>query len=342
MKNKFCIILAGGIGSRFFPLSGKKKPKQFLDLFNENESLIQKTFNRVSKFISKENIYIVTHKDYFNLTKKHLQHLFEDNILCEPIQKNTAASIAFGSYTIYQKNQKAKVLVCPADHLIENNTEFQKSCEISFNYLEENNHIITFGILPTEPHTGYGYIKTEKNENKINNVLEFKEKPSLQIAKKFIKDGNYLWNSGIFMFNAKDIIEEYRKLQSKTHESFNEIIINPKNHNVEKLFLNIENISFDYAILEKSKNVVSMKININWSDLGSYSALYQKSKKDSNGNVCNIKENKLQDSKNNIIILPKGKKIIIKGINNYIIAEKNNTILIYPKDQDQDIKNLSK
>ena len=341
MENKFCIILAGGIGSRFFPLSGKKYPKQFLDLFNENESLIQKTFKRISRFIEKENIYIVTYKKYFDLVKKHLPTLPEKNILCEPVQKNTAGSIAFGSYIIHKKNINSKILVCPADHLIEDNIKFQKIYHLGFEHLKKNNNIITLGISPTKPHTGYGYIKINHTNNQINNVLEFKEKPSLKTAKTFIDKGNYLWNSGIFMFNSKDIINEYKMLQPSIHKSFNMINDN-LNYDIKKIFSNIDNISFDYAILEKSKTIQCMKVNINWSDLGSYSALYEKSKKDSNGNVCNSKESELYDCKDNIITLPKGKKIIIKGIDNYIIAEKDNTILIYPKKEDQDIKNLAK
>jgi len=341
MENKFCIILAGGIGSRFFPLSGKKYPKQFLDLFNEEESLIQKTFKRISKFINTENIYVVTYKDYFDLVQKHLTRLPIENILCEPIQKNTAGSIAFGSYVIHKKNLNAKILVCPADHLIENDIEFEKSCNTGFEHLKKNNTIITLGILPTEPHTGYGYIKKNQDNILISNVLEFKEKPSLEKAKQFIKEGDYLWNSGIFMFNSKDIIKEYKILKPKIHESFNKIYKNYKDI-IEEIFSKLENISFDYAILEKSNNIEVMKINIKWSDLGSYSALYQKSKKDSNGNVCNSKKHKLHNCKNNIILIPKEKKIIIEGLNDYIIAEKDNTILIYPKDKDQEIKNLNK
>ena len=340
MENKFCIILAGGVGSRFFPLSGKEYPKQFLDLFNENESLIQKTFKRVSKFIKTQNIYVVTYKGYFDLVQKHLTELPAENILCEPVQKNTAGSIAFGSYLIHKKNLNAKILVCPADHLIENNIEFEKSCNTVFEYLEKNNTIITLGILPTEPHTGYGYIKKEQNNTLISDVLEFTEKPSLEKAKQFIKEGNYLWNSGIFMFNSKDIIKEYQILKPKIHELFNKISKKSK-HIIEEIFSNLENISFDYGILEKSQNIEVMKININWSDLGSYSALYQKSKKDSSGNVCDSKKHKLYNCKNNIVLIPKEKEIIIEGLSDYIIAEKDNTILIYPKDKDQEIKNLN-
>ncbi len=339
MENNFCIILAGGIGSRFFPLSGKKKPKQFLDLFNENESLIQKTFNRVSKFIDTKHIYIVTYKDYFDLVAKHLPSIPLENILCEPIQKNTAGSIAFGSYTIYKKNSKSKIIVCPADHLIENDTEFINTCKTAFSELDKKNNLITLGITPTEPHTGYGYIKINLTDEHITKVLEFKEKPNLENAKKFLNEGKYLWNSGIFIFKSVDIINEYKTHKPKLHNSFNQIL--NSSFDINRIFSTIEKISFDYAILENSKNIDVIKVNIDWSDLGSYSALYQKSKKDSNGNVINSSMHQLDDCQDNIILLPKNKKIIIKGINNYIIAENNNTILIYPKDKDQDIKNLS-
>jgi len=339
MENNFCIILAGGVGSRFFPLSEKKNPKQFLDLFGENESLIQKTFNRISKFIKAENIYIVTYKDYFELVAKHLPSIPLENILCEPIQKNTAGSIAFGSYTIHKKNPNSKIIVCPADHLIENDVEFINTCKTAFSELDKKNTLITLGITPTEPHTGYGYIKINLTDEHITKVLEFKEKPNLENAKKFLNEGTYLWNSGIFIFKSVDIINEYKTHKPELHNSFNQIL--NSSFDINRIFSTIEKISFDYAILENSKNIDVIKVNINWSDLGSYSALYQKSKKDSNGNVINSSMHQLDDCQDNIILLPKNKKIIIKGINNYIIAENNNTILIYPKDKDQDIKNLS-
>ena len=290
------------------------------------------------KIYKAENIYIVTYKDYFELVAKHLPSIPLENILCEPIQKNGRFN-SIRSYTIHKKNPNSKIIVCPADHLIENDTEFINTCKTAFSELDKKNNLITLGITPTEPHTGYGYIKINLTDKHITKVLEFKEKPNLENAKKFLNEGTYLWNSGIFIFKSVDIIKEYKTHKPELHNSFNQIL--NSSFDINRIFSAIEKISFDYAILENSKNIDVIKVNIDWSDLGSYSALYQKSKKDSNGNVINSSMHQLDDCQDNIILLPKNKKIIIKGINNYIIAENNNTILIYPKDKDQDIKNLS-
>jgi len=340
MKDLFCIILAGGIGSRFFPLSNKEEPKQFLDFFNEKESLIQKTFNRVSKFIDKKNIYILTHQKYSKLIIKNLEDVQKKNILSEPIQKNTAASIALGSFTIHKKNPKAKILICPSDHLINDHEKFKKICLKGFEYLKKTEEIITIGIKPRNAHTGYGYIKTiHSKNNNITIVKEFKEKPTKKTALKFLKSKNYLWNSGIFIFSSKQIIEEYKLHQKKTYLSFKKILTREK-FNKKQCFSNIDNISFDYAILEKSKKIAVIKTNIEWNDLGSYSSLYKEMKKSEFNNAINVTERKLIHSKNNLIILPKGKKIILKGVNDYIIVEKDNTLLIYPKSDDQEIGKL--
>ena len=340
MNNLFCIILAGGIGSRFYPLSNEEQPKQFLDFFDEKESLIQKTYNRVSKFIEKQNIYVLTNKKYSTLTEKHLKFIPKKNILCEPIKKNTAASIALGSFTIFQKNEKAKILVCPSDHLINDQNKFTKICLKAFEHLNQKDQIITIGIKPKSAHTGYGYIKTiESKNNEITQVKGFKEKPNKKTAQKFLNSKNYLWNSGIFIFSGKQIIEEYKFHQKKTYLSFKKIL-SGKKVNLIDCFLNIDNISFDYAILEKTKKISVIKTNIDWNDLGSFSSLYKEMKKTECNNASNVKEKTLIHSKNNLIILPKGKKIILKGINNYIIVEKNNTLLIYPKSKDQEIGKL--
>ena len=340
MKDFFCIILAGGVGSRFFPLSNEKHPKQFLDFFNENESLIQKTFNRVSKFIDKTNIYILTNKKYSELTRKHLKDIPKKNILCEPIQRNTAASIALGSFMIHKKNKKAKILVCPSDHLINDHEKFKKICLKAFKHLDYKDQITTIGIKPKNAHTGYGYIKTiNSKNNEITQVKEFKEKPNKKTAQIFLNSKNYLWNSGIFIFSTKKIIEEYELHQNKIYLSFKKILTNDK-PNIKECFLNINNISFDYAILEKVKKISVLKTNMEWNDLGSYSSLYKEMEKSEFNNALNVKEKTLINSKNNLIILPKGKRIILKGINNYIVVEKNNTLLIYPKNKDQEIGKL--
>ena len=340
MKDLFCIILAGGVGSRFYPLSNNEEPKQFLDFFNEKESLIQKTYLRISKFIKDENIYILTNKNYLKLTIKHLKKIPKKNILCEPQKKNTAASIAYGSFTIHKKNKHAKILVCPSDHLIEEDKKFQNTCITGFDYLNKNKQILTIGIKPTKAHTGYGYIKTKKSiSKKITIVEDFKEKPDEKKAVKFFESKNYLWNSGMFIFTSNQIINEFKIHQKKTHDLFNKILTD-ENFDINTCFSNLKNISFDYAILEKSKNISVIRSNIKWNDLGSYSSLYSEMKKNKLKNAVNSKDVKTINSKNNLIILPSGKKLIVNGLNNYIIAEKNNTLLIYPMEKDQEIGNL--
>ena len=340
MKDLFCIILAGGIGSRFYPLSSTEQPKQFLDFFNEKESLILKTYKRVSEFIDQKNIYVLTNKKYSKLTRAHLKDVPLKNILCEPIQKNTAASIAYGSFTIHKKNKNAKIIVCPSDHLIKDIKKFKKICLKGFDYLNLKDQIITIGITPKKAHTGYGYIQTIKSKNnEITTVKDFKEKPDKKTAQEFLDSKNYLWNSGIFIFSSHLIIEQYELHQNKIYNSFKKIL-SKSEIDLLNCFSSIKNISFDYAILEKSKNILVLKSDIEWNDLGSYSSLYKEMEKSEFNNASNVKEKKLINSKNNLIILPKGKKIILKGIDNYIIVEKNNTLLIYPKDKDQEIGKL--
>ena len=340
MKDLFCIILAGGVGSRFYPLSHEDEPKQFLDFFGEKESLIQKTYNRISLFIQNKNIFVLTNSKYASLTKKHLGKIPKENILCEPIQKNTAASIAYGSFTIHSKNNNAKIIVCPSDHLINDNLKFKNLCLKGFNYLNIQSQLVTIGITPTSAHTGYGYIKTIKSKNnEITYVKEFKEKPDKKTAKKFLDSKTYLWNSGIFIFKSELIIRQFKLHLHKTYSAF-EKILNNKKIDLTSCFSKIENISFDYAILEKSKKIQVLKTNIGWNDLGSYSSLFKEIKKTNFNNALNVKEAKIIDSKNNLILLPEGKKIILKGLNNFIIVEKNNTLLIYPKNNDQEIGKL--
>lgn len=346
-QNNYVVILAGGVGSRFWPKSRHDFPKQFIDVLGIGKSLLQLTYERFINVCPKENIFILSNKQYQSLIRKQIPDLKEEQILLEPTRNNTAPCIAYASYKLLERNPNANIVVAPSDHLILNNQEFLIKIKQSLAFTASNDALLTLGIFPNRPDTGYGYIKFKKEEVKeIHPVISFMEKPLLEKARAFLLSGDYLWNAGIFIWSAKSICKAFEKYAPEIHLIFR----NGKsvyNTSDEILFLN-ENypaspcISIDYAILEKADNVFTLPAEIGWSDLGTWASLHSVAEKDENKNALNGGKIKLELTRNCIIDLPKGKSAVIKGLNDFIVVDDGKVLLIYPKSDEQEIKNTAK
>ena len=345
-KNNYAVIMAGGIGSRFWPKSRSTFPKQFLDILGTGETLIQQTFRRLSKSCPSENILVVTNNKYKKLCQEQLSKIKDDNILCEPIMRNTAPCIAYASFKIFQKNQNANIIVAPSDHLISNEEEFSKIVSSCFEVTSKNNILITLGIKPSRPDTGYGYIQFNNEvlpfHQKIQSVKTFTEKPDKELANKFIKSGDFLWNSGIFIWSAKAITLSLRKhlrdLYDRFEDGNNYYNTNEEVEFINRIFPGCKNISIDYGLLEKAENVFVYPSEFGWSDLGTWGSLYDHLKLDINKNGIIGDNVMVYNSKNNIINAPNEKVVIVQGLEDYIIIDNENTLLICKKEDEQQIK----
>ncbi|MCD8405301.1 mannose-1-phosphate guanylyltransferase [Tenacibaculum dicentrarchi] len=347
-NNYYAVIMAGGVGSRFWPVSTQEYPKQFHDMLGTGESLIQRTFNRINQLIPAENILISTNEHYEELVLKQLSKTSKRQLLLEPTMRNTAPCILYSALKTYAQNPDAVLLIAPSDHWIENEIEFLNNIKTSFEVSEKNDILMTLGIQPNAPNTGYGYIKFEENsveDSTIKKVKKFTEKPNLETAKEFLKNGDFLWNAGIFVWSAKSILKAF-----KDHLPEMFAILNTDNNiyntNLEASFIKknyekCENISIDYGIMERSDNVYVLPINVGWNDLGTWGSLYQKLNKDTQQNAVVGANAIFRDANGNMVSTENGKKIIIQGLNDFIIVEKEDTILICPKKDEQDIKQIS-
>ena len=339
--------MAGGVGTRFWPKSKKSLPKQFIDILNTGETLIQSTFNRLSNCVRAENIYIVTNKNYAQLCIDQLK-IKKENIFLEPIMRNTAPCIAYSSFKIKQKNPQANILVCPSDHIVHNNNLFSEIIGECLKISSTSEIIVTLGINPTRPDTGYGYIQYEQNEtiedSKIKKVKTFTEKPSQSLALQFIDSGDFLWNSGMFIFNVNTIINSFRTHLNEIYEIFNDasdIYWTTKEVKyIERFFPACKNISVDYGILEKSDNVYVYPSNFGWSDLGTWGSIYAISEKDKNQNIVKGEKVIAYNCTNSIFNISDDKLLIAHGLDNYIVIESNNNILICKKEDEQQVKNF--
>ena len=346
-KNNYAIIMAGGVGTRFWPKSKKSLPKQFIDILNTGETLIQSTFKRLSNCIRAENIYIVTNKNYAQLCIDQLK-IKKENIFLEPIMRNTAPCIAYSSFKIKQKNPEANILVCPSDHVVHDNNLFSEIIGECLKISATSEIIVTLGISPTRPDTGYGYIQYEQNEinddSKIKKVKTFTEKPSQSLALQFIDSGDFLWNSGMFIFNVNTIINSFKTHLNEIYEIFNDasdIYWTAKEVKyIERFFPACKNISIDYGILEKSDNVYVYPSNFGWSDLGTWGSIYAISEKDENQNIVKGEKVIAYDCTNSIFNISDDKLLIAHGLDNYIVIESNNNILICKKEDEQQVKNF--
>lgn len=339
--------MAGGIGSRFWPISRTSYPKQFIDILGTGKTLIQQTYERFLKIVPKENIFILTNDNYIHLVKKQLDNIDDAQIIGEPIMRNTAPCIAYGSHKIRKINPNAAIVVAPSDHLILDNDEFIRCINVALDAASKNNCLITLGIKPSRPDTGYGYIQynTQKIEENFFKVKTFTEKPSLEIAKTFVQSGDFLWNAGIFVWSAENIIQSFEKYLPEMNDIFlegTEIYNTDKEKEfIQSAFTQCTNISIDYGIMEKADNVYVLPTEFGWSDLGTWASVYELSEKDYVGNAVRPAERVIMyDSSNCMVNVPIGKLVVLQGLHDYIVVEDNNTLLICPRDQEQEIKQI--
>lgn len=344
-KNYYAVIMAGGVGSRFWPISTQQFPKQFHDMLGTGSSLIQKTVNRFETLIPSKNILIATNKIYENIITEQLPAITTKQILLEPAMRNTAPCILYSAFKIYNENPEGILIIAPSDHWIEDEHEFLNNVQTAFNFCAENDALLTLGIKPSEPNTGYGYIKFSPSENAIKKVTDFTEKPNLETAEQFLKSGDYLWNSGIFVWSAKSILKafeahlpEMHALFSKGQNSYNKT---SENDFIEKNYAFSENVSIDFGIMEKAENVYILPVEFGWNDLGTWGSLYNKLTKDKDQNATVGGNVIYRDSKNNIVRTQSGKRVVIQGLNDFIVIEKDDVILICPKNKEQEIKQIT-
>ena len=349
MKNNYVVIMAGGIGSRFWPMSRTSLPKQFHDILGIGSTLLQLTVARYLPICPKENIIIVTNSGYKDLVKEQLPNLRDEQILLEPSRKNTAPCIAYAAYKINEENKEANIIVAPSDHLIIKEVDFQNTIKTAINKAESENCLLTIGIKPSRPDTGYGYIQFEDDNNSnepIKKVQTFTEKPILDLAQRFIESGKFYWNSGMFIWSVKSILAAFETHLPDLNKLFAQGIDKYGTGEEEKFINQIyplcKNISIDHGLMEKAKNVYVILADLGWSDLGTWGSLYTHVEKDETNNAV-IGDNVLAyDSSHNIVMMPKNKLAVIQGLDDYIIVDSNDTLLICKKKDEQKIKEFVK
>jgi len=339
--------MAGGIGSRFWPMSRTAHPKQFIDILGTGRTLLQGTFSRFLSLCLKENIFVVTNEGYRNLVLEQLPGLKLENLLCEPSRKNTAPCIAYASYKIFSQNKKANLVVAPSDHLIAKEDTFVKAIKSCFRKSKSEECLITLGIRPTRPDTGYGYIQfiespVKEKDTRIKKVKTFTEKPDSELAKFFLQSGDFLWNAGIFVWSVKSIVKAYQKLLPDMAKAFSTVKYNSSNEEegIKRAYAECKNISVDYGILEKADNVYVRSSLIGWSDLGTYGSLYNHINKDDKDNAIVGKNVMMYDSKNCIVNISKDKLVVVEGLQDYIVVESDGIILICKKQDEQRIRDF--
>ncbi|MBX2941525.1 MAG: mannose-1-phosphate guanylyltransferase [Cyclobacteriaceae bacterium] len=335
-KKLFVVLMAGGVGTRFWPYSRNAKPKQFLDVLGTGKTLIQSTYERFLPLCPKENIFIVTNEDLASITKEQLG-VDDAQILVEPMRKNTAPCIAYACYRIALKAPDAVVVVSPADHLILNESTFQKTINDTTIYARDQDKLITMGIKPTRPETGYGYIQYINGKKPIKKVKTFTEKPILSLAKKFIDSGDFVWNSGIFVWGVKAIIAAIEKHQPEIAEVFEEasskFYTDQEKRAINTAYVQSKNISIDYGVMEKADNVYVWLSDFAWSDLGSWTSMHELYKKDENKNVIDANA-MVYDTRNSVIKGSKDKLIVTQGLDGYLVGEFDNVFIVCQKDQE--------
>ncbi len=342
-QNNFVVIMAGGIGSRFWPYSRNSKPKQFIDVLGTGKSLIQMTFDRFLSKVPKENIYVVTNDAYAQLVKEQLPELSDGQILREPLRRNTAPCIAYASYKIAKINPDAVITVTPSDHMIFKEAEFLATLQTAIDAANDQEKLITIGLKPNRPETGYGYIQYLESDNEIKKVKTFTEKPERELAMKFIESGDFVWNSGIFVWSVRAIISAIQSSLPEMAETFSDTIkaLNTSNEYaaISSAYSQCNNISIDYGVMEKASNVFVVLGDFGWSDLGSWDSLHEISEKEENNNVVNGNV-LLYDTKNSLVQGPEDKLIVVQGLDGYLVAECDNVLLICKKDDEQKFRDF--
>ncbi|WP_316788177.1 mannose-1-phosphate guanylyltransferase [Pedobacter frigoris] len=348
-KNNYALIMAGGVGSRFWPVSRTEYPKQFIDFFGVGKTLIQSTYDRFLKICPPENIFIVTNEIYTDIIKEQLPDLNANQILAEPIMRNTAPCISYGSTKIARLNPDATIVVAPSDHTITNQDAFISAIEQSLTAASQNDCLITLGIKPSRPDTGYGYIQYTENrlktDDQLHKVKIFTEKPNLELAKSFVQSGDFLWNAGIFIWSARSINKAFSKHLPDMYEIFQQgaHIYNTESELefIGNAYQQCTNISIDFGIMEKADNVYVLPADFGWSDLGTWASIYDIAEHDYVGNAVIPSEKVMMfNSSNCMVNVPKDKLVILQDLHDYIVVESNNTLLICPRSEEQSIKQI--
>lgn len=340
--NNYCVIMAGGIGSRFWPYSRNHRPKQFLDFFGTGRSLLQMTVDRVRPLVPIENVLIVTNIDYRDLILEQIPDMRAEQVLCEPARRNTAPCIAYAVAHIRAITDKANIIVASSDALILQEGEFQRIAAMGLDFVEKNDVLLTLGMKPTRPETGYGYIQFEPSPSDFRKVKTFTEKPNVELAEVFYKSGEFLWNAGIFLWNLQTIWSCFREFLPDIARPFDEGAARMGGASepafIAEMFPSLPSVSIDYGIMEKAQNVYVLEADFGWSDLGTWGSLYDLSDKDGAQNVALHCNADFYDSCNNIVALEGGKLAVVQGLDGYIVAESDGVLLICRKEDEQHIR----
>jgi mannose-1-phosphate guanylyltransferase len=347
MKHYYAVIMAGGVGTRFWPMSTTQRPKQFLDVLGIGETLLQQTFNRMKMICPVENIYVVTSQSYKELVQQQLPEVHNENILCEPARKNTAPCVAYASYKIHKKDPDAVTVVAPSDHLVKKEDTFVKAITSCFQKAATEDCLITLGIKPTRPDTGYGYIQfiksdVDESDKRINKVKTFTEKPNHEMANFFMESGDFLWNSGIFIWSTRSILKALETHDPELSHLFKEgwdYYNTPREKEfVDRAYATCKNISIDYSVMEKAANVYVRSSIFGWSDLGTWGSLYSHIEKDAKKNALVGKNIITYDCSNCIVQVPKDKLVVLQGLEDYIVVESEGVLMICKKQDEQQIR----
>ena len=348
--NNNLVIMAGGVGSRFWPMSTTEYPKQFIDVFGTGRTFIQMTYDRFKGLIAPENVWVVTSQKYADIVAEQLPDIPKGNILLEPCRRNTAPCIAYVSWRIKAKNPKANIVITPADHLVTDVVEFQRVITSALNFTAETDAIVTLGMTPTRPETGYGYIQADLSSPSLRNkqvfrVDSFREKPDLPTAEQYIKKNNYFWNAGIFIWNVSTIVNAFRVYQPKLAKIFEALLpvygTEQEQAMIDEQFPKCQSISIDYAVMERADEIFVFPADFGWSDVGTWGSLHTLAPVDKQGNNVIGENVKLYETKNCVVHTTEEKRVVVQGLDGYIVAEKNNTLLICKLEEEQRIKEFS-
>lgn len=348
-KNYYCVIMAGGVGARFWPMSRSSHPKQFIDILGTGDTLIQKTFERLKRICPPENILIVTNGIYKELVMSQLPEVKEEQVLCEPMRRNTAPCIAYANYKIKKKNPDASIVVAPSDHIVLNEDDFVKTLQSALAAASDNDWLLTLGVKPSRPDTGYGYIQYLEgspypDDKQIRMVKTFTEKPNLELAQTFLDSGDFLWNSGIFIWSLKTIMKAFRDNLAEVEELFAkgiDIYDTPEEEKfISETYAICRNISIDYGIMEKADNVYVRISDFGWSDLGTWKSLHEIKARDGSNNAISGNNVITYDTDDCIINVPQDKLVVINGLQDFIVVEEEGTLLICKKSDEQQIRQI--
>ncbi len=349
-QNNHLVIMAGGVGSRFWPMSTEDRPKQFIDVLGTGKTLLQLTVERFGSLVPAENVWVVTNRRYADIVREQLPDMPAGNILCEPCRRNTAPCIAYVSWRIKSRDQRANIVVTPSDHVVMNVQEFQRVISECMAFTQDSDAIVTLGMKPTRPETGYGYIQADLSSPSLRNkqifrVDSFREKPDLATAEQYIKKSNYFWNAGIFIWNVTTIVNAFRVYQPKLAKIFENLLPvygTPQEQDViDEQFPKCENISVDYAIMEKAEEIFTCPADFGWSDLGTWGSLLSQSKRDLYGNAAIGPNISIYESHNCIVHTTQEKRVVVQGLDGYIVAENDDTLLICKLSEEQRIKQFA-